>query len=145
MPLYAAIDLHSNNRVLCGLDETDRIVFSRRLPNDLAKIEQALRGCPGEIHSVAIESTYNSYWLVDGLQGAGFTVHLVNTFAVKQYDGLRVGPDRRHRQWRPARLHAGLHKGSLRSRERRLIRLIVTAKGAGSQGLPFCFSGPRTR
>jgi hypothetical protein len=89
MRLYAAIDLHSNNSVLCVLDETDHIVFAKRLPNELATIETALRGCAGEVHGVAIESTYNWYWLVDGLQDAGFTVHLVNTTAVKQYDGLK--------------------------------------------------------
>jgi len=89
MPLYAAIDLHSNNSVLCVLDETDRIVFSKRLPNNLAAIEQALRDCPGQITGVAVESTFNWYWLVDGLQDGGFTVHLVNTCAVKQYDGLK--------------------------------------------------------
>lgn len=32
-----------------------------------------------------MESTYNWYWLVDGLQMEGFGVHLVNTAAVKQY------------------------------------------------------------
>lgn len=93
MALYAAIDLHSNNSVLCVLDETDRIVFSKRLPNDFSRIEQALRGCPAAIEGVAIESTYNWYWLVDGLQDAGYTVHLVNTCAVKQYDGLKHSGD----------------------------------------------------
>lgn len=28
---------------------------------------------------VAVESTYNWYWLVDGLQDEGMSVHLVNT------------------------------------------------------------------
>lgn len=93
MTLYAAIDLHSNNSVLCVLDETDRIVYSKRLPNDLGVIEKALLSCPGEVRGVAVESTYNWYWLVDGLQDAGFTVHLVNTCAVKQYDGLKHSGD----------------------------------------------------
>jgi hypothetical protein len=29
-----------------------------------------------------VESTYNWYWLVDGLQAAGFVVHLANTTAI---------------------------------------------------------------
>ena len=45
------------------------------------------------MHGVAVESTFNWYWLVDGLQAAGFTVQLVNTAAVKQYDGLKHGGD----------------------------------------------------
>jgi transposase len=36
-----------------------------------------------------VESTFNWYWLVDGLQEAGYRVHLANTTAIKQYDGLK--------------------------------------------------------
>lgn len=93
MELYAGIDLHSNNSVLLVLDEQDRTVFAKRLPNDLAAIITALRACAGPMHGVAVESTFNWYWLVDGLQDAGFTVHLVNTAAVKQYDGLKHSGD----------------------------------------------------
>lgn len=35
---YSGIDLHSNNSVVTVLDEEDRIVAEKRLPNDLAKI-----------------------------------------------------------------------------------------------------------
>lgn len=75
------------------LDEQDRTVYAKRLPNDLAAILAALRACAGMLRGVAVESTFNWYWLVDGLQAAGFTVHLVNTAAVKQYDGLKHGGD----------------------------------------------------
>jgi transposase len=40
-----------------------------------------------------VESTYNWYWLVDGLQAAGFVVHLANTTAIKKYDGLKHSGD----------------------------------------------------
>ncbi len=93
MELYAGIDLHSNNSVVVVLDELDRIVFSKRLPNDLSAINGALKVCPGRLHGVAVESTFTWYWLVDGLQDAGHTVHLVNTAAVKQYDGLKHSGD----------------------------------------------------
>lgn len=93
MELYAAIDLHSNNSVLVVTDAEDHVVFSKRLGNDLEAIVTALRGCPGAIRAVAVESTYNWYWLVDGLRAAGFDVRLVNTAAVKQYDGLKHGDD----------------------------------------------------
>lgn len=93
MELYAGIDLHSNNSVVTVLDEKDRTVYARRLPNNLDAIVSALRACAGSVRGVAVESTYNWYWLVDGLQAAGFTVHLVNTAAVKQYDGLKHGGD----------------------------------------------------
>ncbi len=63
------------------------------LPNVLADIVAALSSCGDTIKGVAVESTYNWYWLVDGLQEAGYAAHLVNTAAVKQYDGLKYGGD----------------------------------------------------
>jgi transposase len=75
------------------IDGEARTVLARRLPNERAKIVGALRDCPGDIQAVAVESTYNWYWLVDGLADSGFTVRLVNTAAVKQYDGLKHGGD----------------------------------------------------
>jgi transposase len=93
MRLYAAIDLHSNNSFVVVIDPEDRTVYSKRLRNDLQAIVSALRGCAGEIQAVAVESTYNWYWLIDGLQEAGFEVRLVNTAAVKQYEGLKHGGD----------------------------------------------------
>ncbi|MBB6183585.1 IS110 family transposase [Oleiagrimonas soli] len=46
-----------------------------------------------ELASVAVESTYNGYWLVDGLIDHGYDVRLVHTTAVPQYDGLKHGND----------------------------------------------------
>jgi transposase len=93
MELYAGIDLHSNNSVLSVLDERDRTVFAKRLPNYLPAIIDALRTCAGTLHGVAVESTFNWYWLVDGLQDEGFPVRLVHTTAVKQYEGLKRSDD----------------------------------------------------
>ena len=126
MELYAAIDLHSNNSVLCVMDETDRIVFSKRLPNDLALIEKALCGCGGAIRGVAIESTYNWYWLVDGFMDAGFTVHLVNTCAVKQYDGLKHSGDFDDARHLAHLLRLGiLPTGYIYPREQRALRDLL--------------------
>jgi transposase len=93
MELYAAIDLHSNNGVLVVLDSEDRTIFAKRLHNDLGEIVSCLRSCPGDVTTVAVESTFNWYWLVDGLNDAGFQVRLVNTAAVRQYDGLKHSGD----------------------------------------------------
>lgn len=94
MKLYAAIDLHSNNSVLVVLDEQDTVVAQRKLPNELDAVLGALAPWQEAVQGVAVESTYNWYWLVDGLQDAGYRVHLVNTAAVPQYDGLKHGDDR---------------------------------------------------
>ena len=92
MELYAGIDLHSNNSVLVVLDASDRVVYQKRLPNERHTIIAALAAC-GPIVAVAVESTFNWYWLVDALQDAGYEVRLVNTAAVKQYDGLKHSGD----------------------------------------------------
>lgn len=89
MKLYAAIDLHSNNGMLVIIDENDKVVFERRLPNDLPTVLSHLAPHRADVQAIAVESTYNWYWLVDGLMAAGYSVKLVNTVAVRQYDGLK--------------------------------------------------------
>jgi transposase len=86
---YCGIDLHSNNSVVMITDEADRVVYSKRLPNDLAQVVAALEPHRAQLSGVVVESTFNWYWLVDGLQEAGYRVHLANTTAIKQYDGLK--------------------------------------------------------
>ena len=46
-----------------------------------------------QIAQVAVESTYNWYWLVDGLEDAGYPVVLANPARMKQYDGLKHTDD----------------------------------------------------
>lgn len=65
MELYSGIDLHGNNSVVVVLDEGDRVMYQRRLANDLGTIIKALRACGGSIEAIAVESTFNWYWLVD--------------------------------------------------------------------------------
>jgi len=90
---YSAIDLHSNNSVVVVLDDADRVLVQKRLPNALPRILELLEPHRSELASVVVESTYNWYWLVDGLKAAGFTVQLANTHAVKVYDGLKHSGD----------------------------------------------------
>ena len=42
MKLYGAMDLHSANNVTVVIDEQDRVVYQKRLPNDLALILKEL-------------------------------------------------------------------------------------------------------
>ena len=90
---YSAIDLHSNNSVILVSDEADRVLCKRRVPNELAAVLAVLEPHRGELVGVVVESTYNWYWLVDGLQAARYRVHLANTAAIKQYEGLKHSND----------------------------------------------------
>jgi transposase len=74
-------------------DETDRVVAEKRLPNELSTILAFLSPWRGELAGVVVESTYNWYWLVDGLQAAGYKVHLAHCTAIKKYDGLKHSGD----------------------------------------------------
>ena len=86
---YCGIDLHSNNSVVVIADEKDHVLYSKRHANDLTEILAALSVHRADLSGVVVESTFNWYWLVDGLQEAGYRVHLANTTAIKQYDGLK--------------------------------------------------------
>jgi transposase len=90
---YSGIDLHSNNSVVVVSDEADRVLYRARLPNELGKVLEALEAYREELAGVVVESTYNWYWLVDGLQAAGYRVHLANTGAMKPYEGLKHSGD----------------------------------------------------
>lgn len=126
MKLYAAIDLHSNNSFLSVIDETGAAVLDRRYRNDLSAITSALEPYRADLQGVAVESTYNWYWLVDGLQDAGFALHLVNTAAVHQYDGLKHGDDRSDARWLAHLLQLGiLPEGYIYPRELRPVRDLL--------------------
>lgn len=126
MELYAGIDLHSNNSVVVVLDAQDREIFRQRLRNDLTAIVSALKSCVGAVVGIAVESTYNWYWLVDGLQDAGFVVHLVNTAAVKQYDGLKYSGDFSDARHLAHLLRLGiLPTGYIYPREQRALRDLL--------------------
>ncbi len=93
MQHYCGIDLHSDNHVVIVIDETDKRVFEKRLINDLSQTLKVLSPYREKLLGVAVESTFNWYWLVDGLQEHGYNLQLVNTAAVKQYDGLKYSGD----------------------------------------------------
>lgn len=93
MALYAACDLHSNNTVLVVVDEAGALCYRQRLPNDLSLLNAALMPFRDGLAGVAVESTYNAYWLIDGLQSQGYPMRMVNTLAVPQYAGLKHGDD----------------------------------------------------
>ncbi len=69
--LMAGIDLHSNNLFCAIVDMTGKRVFEQKLPCDLESVVRALKPFKKRLEKIAVESTYNWYWLVDGLQDHG--------------------------------------------------------------------------
>jgi transposase len=76
------------------MDKEGKRLFRKRLPNALPAIVEALEPFREELQQVAVESTYNWYWLVDGLMEHGYPVKLANPAAIDQYDGLKHADDR---------------------------------------------------
>ena len=93
MQLYCGIDLHSNNSVVSLINDNDQLICEKRLDNNLETIEHYLQPYQDAISGVVVESTYNWYWLVDGLIEHGYPVHLANTLAIQQYNGLKYTND----------------------------------------------------
>jgi transposase len=72
---------------------------------------------------VVVESTFNWYWLVDGLQAAGFKVHLANTTAIKKYEGLKHSGDEADARYLAHLLRLGiLPTGTILPPEQRAVR-----------------------
>ena len=126
MKLYGAIDLHSTNNVTVVIDEQDRVVYQKRLPNDLALILMELSVYQTELQGIVVESTYNWYWLVDGLMEQGHKVHLANTAAIQQYEGLKYTDDHSDARWLAHVLRLGvLPEGYIYPRADRPVRDLL--------------------
>ena len=130
MALYCGIDLHSDNLFLVILDELDRVLVQRKLPIALETVLGVLEPHRGELAGVAVESTFNWYWLVDGLMEAGYRVDLVNTWAAKQYDGLKFTDDRHDARWLAHLMRLGiLPTGYIYPKSHRPLRDLTRQRG----------------
>jgi transposase len=126
MPLYGGIDLHANNSVVVLLNAQDQVIYQKRLPNDLPTILAALAPHPGEIEGLVVESTYNWYWLVDGLMEAGYRVHLATPAAIQQYSGLKYSDDHSDARWLAHLLRLGvLPRGYIYPKAERAVRDLL--------------------
>jgi transposase len=108
MSLYGGIDLHANNSVVVVLHDQDQVIYQKRFPNPLPTSLEPLSLHHGAIEGVVVESTYNWYWLVDGLMEAGYRVHLANPAAMQQYNGLKYTDDHSDARWLAHLLRLGV-------------------------------------
>jgi transposase len=130
MALYSGIDLHGNNNVTLLLDEHDRVIYQKRLPNQLARILEQLAPYQADIVGVVVESTFNWYWLVDGLMDAGYRVHLANPSAIQQYSGLKHTDDHSDARWLAHLLRLGvLPEGYIYPKAQRPLRDLLRKRG----------------
>jgi transposase len=126
MKLYGGIDLHSNNSVFNLIDDSSNIILKMRVTNNLHAILLLLEPYRETLVGLVVESTYNWYWLVDGLMDAGFKVHLANTAAIQQYSGLKHGDDDSDAHWLANMLRLDiLPEGYIYPKEQRMVRDLL--------------------
>lgn len=126
MKIYAGIDLHSNNSYVALINEEEKVVYKKRLPNDLGYLLEQLKPYQDCIEGVVVESTYNWYWLADGLQEAGYKVHLANVAANVQYSGRKHTDDESDAMWLANLLRLNiLSTGHIYPKEKRGIRELL--------------------
>ena len=123
MDLYTGIDLHSNNGFYGILNEKGERIFQKKLPNELPRVLKTLEPFKKDINVIAVESTYNWYWLVDGLMDEGYPIELANPAGMTQYNGLKHADDKSDAFFLAEllRLHI-LPKGYIYPREERAVR-----------------------
>jgi len=126
MKAYAGIDLHSSNNFTAVIDDQDQRLFGRRLPNTMDAVVSALHPFREHLEGVVVESTYNWYWLVDGLQAHGYKLHLANPSAIKQYEGLKHTDDKWDSFWLAHMLRLNiLPEGYIYPKDKRPVRDLL--------------------
>jgi len=130
MALYVGIDLHARNGLVGILDHDRTRISRKRLKNSLQDYLSHLEPYRPEISGIAVESTFNWYWLVDGLMEAGYRVHLANPSAIQQYRGLKHSDDTHDAFWLAEMLRLKvLPEGYIYPKEKRPLRDLFRTRG----------------
>jgi transposase len=126
MDTYAGIDLHSSNSFVGVINGEDQRLYGKRHSNRLDDILRALDPFQDSLKGVVVESTFNWYWLVDGLQEHGYAVHLANPSAIQQYEGLKHTDDKWDSFWLAHMYRLGiLPEGYIYPKEHRAVRDLL--------------------
>jgi len=94
MKFYCGIDLSARDCHVCVIDVRLKIVVQQKMRNELKKVIKLLEPYKANL-KIVVESTFNWYWLVDGLRAAGFEVVLAHTLGLYLITGAKVKTDRR--------------------------------------------------
>lgn len=94
MSFYCGIDLGARESQICVVNKQLKKALELKTPNNLEGIKRMLEPYKAELQ-IVVESTFNWYWLVDGLQEAGFNVVLAHTLGLHMITGAKVKTDRR--------------------------------------------------
>ncbi len=111
---------HAVMRLVSGPARADR------LAREQLGVIKELEPFRATLQGIAVESTFNWYWLVDGLRARKFPAMLVNTAAIQQYEGLKRSDDDYDAWWLAHMMRLGiLPKGYIYPREERAVRDLL--------------------
>jgi len=136
--LYGGLDLHGDNVFCTLMDQSRNIVYEQRFPNDLTCIRKALEPFRSRIEALAVESTYNWYWLVDGLRKLAYRTKLANPARMQENLGLKNANDKTDARFIARQLTNGIlpegfiypeETRGLRDMLRRRMRLVQSRTG----------------
>lgn len=128
--LYAGIDLHSNNSHLAILNQDDKRVFHRRLPNQADVLLAELEPFKDKLSATLVESTFNWYRLVDCLMDQRYKVLLANPAAMQQYKGLKHVDNKHDAFWLAHMARLGIiPQGYIYPKEDRPFRDLLRKRG----------------
>jgi transposase len=92
--LIAGMDLHSNNVMIGVMDQDGKRIAHRKVGCDLKEVTEFLEPMKDRLQCMAVESTFNWYWLVDGLREQGYPIDLANPAKIQQYNGIKHADDK---------------------------------------------------
>ena len=94
MQFYCGIDLSARTSQVCVIDEGMSVLVQEKVTNELHRITGLIEPYKESLQAV-VESSFNWYWLVDGLQEAGYDVCLAHPFGLYMITAAKVKTDRR--------------------------------------------------
>lgn len=66
----------------------------QKLDCNLKEVEGFLAPLKPQLQAMAVESTFNWYWLLDGLRARGYPIDLANPAKIQQYNGIKHADDK---------------------------------------------------
>lgn len=137
---FIGIDLHSDNAQVCVLrseispDGTvcAKTVFDKKISfsKGLNRFWDVMgKFCQDQEHIVAVESTYNWYWMADGFEKNGWNLVLADPCTVSQ-DKSKATNDKTDAAFIAERLRLGtLHHAKIMNQEARALRDLARYRG----------------
>lgn len=86
------IDLHARKMTICVMDCSGKIFLRKEISNILDDFLECIDKWRDDI-TIGVESTYNWYWLIDGLTVLKIQAYLGHAYYIKQASGLKHKTD----------------------------------------------------